>query len=664
MKIQRILPESANPAPQNTNQQQIEYSPSFKAGGLNSALNFFGSTMQSIENGGFLASFLIQDALGMTAPRVGAAFLRDKEVTGKYNTQEGFEVLGREGLTGPCMMAVAPIMFALSAKFGRTTGSNSQLIKRFGDSLKELISRPDFDKALLNNKDKFKEEFFSKNIREILENTVGKENVKEESIQYILERVTKYDKIPTDAVLPKNKFGIQSKGKYKAQCLSEITNYINNIKYSTSSDLGMLDKLKIGSEKLNSVKTFSTSNTIEAMVRFSDDAIALNKHFNTLDKSMAEEITNSSIAKRFAANIATIAATLGVLGILPKLYIRSNIAPGARTAMELKEAKAKAEAEKQNASETNNAENNSEVSFKAGKRPNKSWLAKLGEKLSKYTEKDFWSKELEYNGHNFTNTLMAGLSIFGLLAPRGLKAYSRAQVDENGKKDFTELYEILIRDISSSLAVVFAVPMLTRAAVTAYENKSGFVLMHKDRNMSKWATVLDLINPYSKAHVLTNAEIHSLYDAIDSKDKLMNFCKYIDNNGGDLQKILAKSEQAETIFNDKTMKLSELSNLSKKEKNSRIISFFEKLGKDGNVDKKAVDEMVTNLIKGGPKKTNKILGFARGLNSVPGVITTFLISPYILGWFIPRLTYANTRRIHEKAEQERQEKAKNLSTSV
>ena len=48
------------------------------------------------------------------------------------------------------------------------------------------------------------------------------------------------------------------------------------------------------------------------------------------------------------------------------------------------------------------------------------------------------------------------------------------KVDENGKKDLTELWEILIRDISSSLSVVFLVPMLTRASVTSYEGKSGF----------------------------------------------------------------------------------------------------------------------------------------------------------------------------------------------
>lgn len=655
--------EGAGPAPKETNQQQqIIYTPSFKAGGFSGALNLFGSTMQGIEDGGFLVSFLIQDALGMTAPRVGAAFLRDKEVTGEYNTQEGFEVLGREGLTGPCMMAVAPAMFAIAARFGRTTGTNSQLIRRFGDSLKELITKPEFDKALLNNKDKFKEEFYTKNIREMLANTLGKENVKEDSVKYILEQIAKYENIPADAVLPKNMLGIKSKGKFKDQCIAEIAKHINEIKYSTSSDLAMLDKLKLGSEKYNSINTFSTSNAIEAMIKYSDDAIALNKNLNKLDEAMADDIRNSSIAKRFITNVATIAATLGVLGVLPKLYIRSDVAPGARTAMQLKEAK---DTDVKTKEENNDNENSKEVTFKAAK-PKKSWLAKLGEKLSKFTDKNFFASELEYNGHNFTNTLMAGLSLFGLLAPRGLKAYSRAQVDEDGKKDLTELYEILIRDISSSLAVVFAVPMLTRLAVTSYEDKSGFVLMHKDRKMSKWATALDLINPYSKAHVLTNSEINSLYNGVDSKEKFLNFCRYIDNNDGDLQKILAKSDNAGTVFNDKTMSLSELNNLSKKEKNAKIISFFENLGKDGKADKKAIDEMVSKLIKGnsGKPKANKILGFARGLNSIPGVITTFVISPYLLGWFIPRLTYANTRRIHEKAEKERQEKAQKLNASV
>ena len=661
MKIQRNLLESNNKQ-HNTAQQQKQYTPSFRAGGFTGALNLFGSTMQGIENGGFLASFLIQDVLGMTVPRTGAAFLRDKEVTGKYNIQEGFEVLGREGLTGPCMMAVAPVMFALAAKTGKTTSVNSRLIKRFGNSLKEMIAKPDFDKSLLNNSAKFKQEFFNMNVREMLANTVGKEHVKEDSVTYILEQIAKYEKIPTDAVLPKNLLGIRSKSKFREQCLSNIAEHINNIKYSTSAELGMLDNLKVGSAHIkDDIKAFSTKEVIESMIKYSDDAIALNKNLNKLDEAMAENIKNTSIAKRFFTNVATIATTLGILSVLPKLYIRSEISPGARTAMQLKEAKANEEKQ----TVENETKETSDVSFKGAKKPNSSWLSKLGKKLSRFFENDFAGRELEYNGHNFTNTLMAGLSLFGLLAPRGLKAYTRAQVDENGKKDLTELYEIFIRDVSSSLAVVFAVPMLTRAAVTAYEDKSGFVLMQKDRSKSKLATYFDLLNPYSKAHVLTNTEINSLYNNIDSVDKMSNFCKYIKENGGDLEKIISKSEHANLLFNENNIDLAKLSKLSKQEKNERILSYIENLSKDAKVDKKVMDKMITKLMKGGNKpKANKILGFARGLNSVPGVITTFLISPYLLGWFIPRLTYANTRRLHEKAEQEKQAKAQKINTAA
>lgn len=648
MKVQKIAPENNNKQMHTNTVPQHNYAPSFKSGAaLTGALNLFGRTMQGIENGGFLASFLIQDALGMTMPRVGAAFLRDKEVTGKYNIQEGFEVLGREGLTGPCMMAVAPIMFALAAKFGRSTSINSQLIRRFGDSFKELITRPNFNKDLLKNKEQFKKEFFTKNIREMLTNTLGEGNFKEESVEFILKKIANYENIPADAVLPKNLLGIKSKSKYKASCIADIVEHINNIKYSTSNDLTLLNKLKLGSEELNSVKSFSTKNAIDGMIKYSDDAITLNKKILELDELMAEGIKNKSIAKRFISNIATIAATLGVLSGLPKLYMRSSISPGAKTAMQLKEAK---DAEKQNG----------EISFKA-KPVNKSMLTKLGEFLSKFTEKDFIAKELEYNGHNFTNSLMAGLSMFGLLLPRGLKAYNRAQIDDNGKRDLTEVYEILIRDLSSSLLVVFAVPMLTRAAVTAYENKSGFVLMHKNRDLSKKATLLDLLNPYSKAHVLTNSEINALYNGIDSKKKMINFCEYIDKNNGDLQKILSKSENFESILKENGFNLKDLEKLSKSDKNKRLTSFFKKFG-EGKAEE-VINEAISKLMKGNSckPKSNKILGFARGLNSVPGVITTFLISPYLLGWLIPRLTYANTRRIHEKAEKE---KAQNLNTAV
>jgi len=253
---------------------------------------------------------------------------------------------------------------------------------------------------------------------------------------------------------------------------------------------------------------------------------------------------------------------------------------------------------------------------------------------------------------------MAGLSLFGLLAPRGLRAYNRAQTDENGKKDLTELYEILIRDISSSLAVVFAVPMLTRGFVSSYEKSSGFVLMQKDRTKTKAQTVLDLLNPYSSAHVLSNSEIEALYHNVDSHKKMVNFCEYITKNDGDLYKILTKSDAQSAVFNENGLKLSELEGLSKAERNSRITEHIKKLGEGKNTTKNGIDNAIKTLMQGvsGKPKNNKIFSFARGLNSIPAAITLVFISPFILGWIIPRLTYANTRRLHAKADNEHKEK--------
>ena len=624
MKVQGSIVQNIN-----NNDKQEKQHVAFKSG-MVGALNASGALMQSIENGGFLASFLIQDGIGMTVPRTAAGFLRDKEHTGHYNMQEGFEVLGREGMTGPCMMAVAPLSLLLAAKFGKSTSVNTQLIKRFGNSLKELLAKPEFDKSLLKNADKFKNEFYKTNVEKILTDTVGKENTTKDSVDYIMKQIANMENIPSDAKLAK----FRGKAKYKSQCMQNIVEHINNIKYSKSTDLDMLQKVKFGSDKLDSKKVFGTKDTIDAMIKYTDDAIVANKYLDKLDELQADSIKNKSLAKRMITNISMMFATLGVLSVLPKIYARGKTAPGARK------------------TEENQENQNNNVSFKGKGKP--SLLERLGKLIGK-NKSDFVSSELEYNGHNFTNTLMAGLSIFGLLAPRGMHAYNRAQKDENGKKDLTELYEILLRDLTSSLAVVFAVPMGTRAFVTSYEKNSGFVLMHKNRNMNKTKTVADLFNPYSKSHVLTNAEISALYDNINSKDKMLNFCKYIDKNGGDLQKIILKSENVEEMFNNSTLDLKSLKGMKKADKNKKIISFVEKFDKS--------DDLISKVMKGaGKARGNKIASFARGLNSMPGLLTTFFISPYLLGWFIPRLTYRNTRRIHEKQDRERE--AKNLSTNA
>lgn len=644
MKIQPCVSEH-NVRPIQDSHKQSN-SPSFRAGS-GGAFSVVGTAMQWVQDKGFLASFLIQDFMGMTIPRTGTAFMRDREVTGEYNFQEGKEVLLREGLTGPIMMAMAPLFLAVASSiFGKSTTVNSQLIKRFGNSFKEMISKPEFKKELLNNKQALRKEYLEHNIESMLKNTLGEGNYKEADIKFIMERLKHYENPPANPDVK----GLFKKKKYKKNCLSEIENHINGLKYNSSADLDMLNKLKVGNAE--TAKAYQTVDAMEALMKYSEDIITKNKHLTEMTPEIAESFKDTSVAKRILTTVATIFGTLGAMSYIPKIYAKSDVSPGARTAMKMKEA---AEAQ---SLEENNSEN---ISFKGKPKPKKGWLEKLGKFISEHQNENR-SSEFEYKGHNFTSTLMALLSIGGLLFPRGIRAYNRAQVDENGKKDKTELYEILIRDLTSSLTVIFAVPMLTRFFVNSYENKSGFVLMQKDRSRTGSKRVLDLLNPYSKAHVLTSREIESLYFGVDSNEKMVNFCKYIDKNNGDLQKIFAKSENVGEIFNEKMIDPKNLEKLTKQEKNKKIIEFFEKAGKDAG-NKETLNNSIKKLMQGtGLKaKGNKLLTFAKGLNSMPEAIATVLITPILLGWFIPTITYANTRRIHAKQEREAHKKKINTA---
>ena len=648
MKVQPCLSENNVQPKQDTHKKN--YSPNFKAGTGGAAFNIVGSAMQWVQDKGFIASFLIQDGLGMTAPRVGTAYMRDREVTGELNFHEGKEVLLREGITGPLMMAMAPLMLAISSKFGKSTTVNSQLIKRFGNSFKELISKPEFKKELLNNKTALKKEYIEQNVNSMLKNTLGEGKYKKADVEFIMEQLNKYDNPPANPDVK----GLFKKKNYKKERLAVIEEYINSLKYSKSSELDMLNKLKVSSGT-DVARSYGTKEALESLMKYSDDIITNNAYLSEYTAEAAENFKNKSIAKRIITTIATVVATIAAMSYIPKIYAKSDISPGARTAMQMK-----ANQESENIKESKESEN---VSFK-GKvgKPKKNWLSKLGKFISEH-QNEARSSEFEYDGHNFTNTLFALLSVGGLLLPRGLRAVNRAQVDEKGKKDYTELYEILIRDLTSSLSVIFAVPMLTRAFVTAYENKTGFVLMQKDRNQSNGKKFIELVNPYSKAHVLTNKEIESLYYGIDSNEKMLNFCEYIDKNNGDLQKIFSKSEHSGEVFNDATLKLSDIETLSKKEKNKKITEMFEKLGKD-NASKEKLDQSIKKMMQssGIKSKNNKLIAYAKGLNSMPAAIATFLISPIILGWFIPTITYANTRRIH--AKHVRDEQKNKVNTAV
>ena len=587
---------------------QKTQSPAFKSVGMTSMLGMSAALMQWIESKGYLVSFLIQDGLGMTAPRVWTGFNRDKEITGQYNMQEGFEVLGREGITGPYIIGVAPAVLFLTGKFCKSTNTNTRLIKRMAQNMKSMIAKPEFNQAVKNDAQKFKQEFYNYNISKIYKDTVPNDAKAEETIKYLQEEFRKY-----------------TSGDKKA--VQNIVGKINDKMLENSTNLYAVNKVIVGEDKTKT--SFAAAEVLRAIKDFGDDALANNPAYSLINDKAIENMKNNFAAKRWFTNIANIAITLGGLSVLPKLYARSDVSPSARALEHMQ----------------HKDENKSEVAFKGKGINNGGFFAGLGNIITKYTPEKMQAL-LEYSGYNFTKTTFALLSTLGLLLPRGKRAWDRAQIDENGKRDMTEINEILLRDTVSSLSVVFAVPMLTKALVRSYEDAKGFILTNRasdGKNMFKKA--LDIINPYSDLEVLSVADLDAIYGNIDSKAKLMNFSNFVKNKGGDLEKILSKSENKTCMFNEKTFTLDSIKHLSKEEKNKKIIELFERIS-DTDIGAK---EGIAKLMKGsGTIKQNKIAKMARGLNSLPGAISTVFISPIILGILIPMLTYHNTRKANAK----------------
>lgn len=572
-----------------------------------------GSIMQWIESKGYFVSFLIQDGLGMTTPRVWTGFHRDKEITGKYNKQEGFEVLGREGLSGPYIVGVAPVVLALSGKFCKSTNTNTRLIKRFGESLKSMVKNPGFDNSIKQDKNKFKQAFYKYNLEAIYKNSVPNDTNVNETLDILLKEFSKFD---------------SGDKKAKEVALNNITETINSKIQETSSNLYNINKLYVGNS--DTKQAFGMKETLLALKDFADDAIKNNSNSASIDEKAAENIKNNFATKRLGVNVANIAITLTGLSYLPKLYAKSDVSPGAAALEQAKKLQQNTQ---------------SDVSFKSKGINNDGILAKIGKFITKHTPEKM-QELLEYTGYNFSKTTFALLATLGLLLPRGKRAWDRAQIDENGKRDMTEINEILLRDTVSSLSVVFAVPMLTKMIVKSYEDKVGFVLTNRASDgKSGFKKFLDIINPYSDLEVLSVADLDSIYGNIDSKKKFKIFAEFVDKKGGDLEKIISKSDNANLAFNEKNFSLDSIKNLSRNEKNKKITELFDSLS----------DETIKKIMKGSDEiKHNKIAKMARGLNSLPGFISTVVISPILLGALIPMLTYHNTRKANAKKLQQMQ----------
>lgn len=624
--------------------------PKFKGIG-SAALNATGNAMNWIENGGFVTSFLIQDTLGMTVPRTREGLYRDRDKKVKFkdmNFKEAGEVFIREFLSGPLMMFTPFIVFALTKKFmGKSTFNNTGLVKKMGKNFTDVIKNKKSGETVKG----LKENFYRNTLHQMVEHTTPNATGKNEFVEKIFNNVSKLDEL--EAQLPNAKgktFGqklsniFKSKSnKFKsekdilkeqiAETKGNILKEFNEYHTTHSNELGLVNKIRINND------TYSAAESIDSMRNYAFDAIKGND-ITQISEDTAKNLEKKTMAKRIFSTVAASLATIGSTSIVPAIYtILNPVAPGAMD---------------------NGCYNPDHEHMPTNKTQNiqKPDNNKTTDKKGNVQFKGNVLRQLQFDGNQLTPLLMTTLAAGGLIVPRVRTAVKRAPIDEDGKKNLIEVPEILTRDIISTTAVTFGVPILSKAMVNTYEDASGFVLKNNKPNekMSTFKKIIDTINPLSSIEPFNNKDLKEIYGNIDSKAKLTNFVQFIDEKGGDLAKVFKSLKNGKESFAGTVGDFDSLTNakLDRKASNAKIMEAI-----TNHFD----ENMVKKLME--PAKAGKPNGMfikARNLNSLPKFLNTIVLVPVFLGVVLPKIVYGITAKNRKKLEEARLAKMQQKQT--
>lgn len=630
-----------------TNLQNRKNSTAFK-GVASTLLNIPGQAMNGIEQGGFVASFLIQDTLGMTTPRTAEGLHRDRDKNVKFkdmNFKEAGEVFIREFLSGPILMFTPYLVFALTRKhIGKSTFTNTSLLKGLGKTFTESVKGKASDATAKTVKNKFYKDAITKFVEHTTPSVKGSQKATD-FVDKLYGHVTKIDELESQVKTAKGKSFkdsvlnifrkkadkvVSEKDLIKSQLKehkASLTSDFNEFHTSNSDNLSLVNKVKLDND------AFGTDEAFKAMRDYAHDATH-NKDVSKITEDSARALEKTSMAKRIFSTVAASAGTIGAVSVVPKLYALLNpVAPsvdakgtGAKPAQQATQS-TQAQAKPQDNKQGNN------VAFK-------------GNIL----------KNLQFNGNQLTPMLMSTLAMGGLLAPRVSTAVKRAPIDpDTGKKNLIEVPEILTRDVISTLAVTFGVPLLSKAMVSAYEKKSGFVLKTKpEKEMSTTKKVLDMLNPISSITPYSNKDLKEIYGNVTTKDKLTNFASFIDKNGGDLSKVFKTLHKGEDVFKGTEAAFDTLPKGDRAASNSKIMNAIKNF-KDADVVK-----LMTPKKAG---KANEMLLRARTLNSIPSFMSTLILVPVFLGMVLPKIVYGITAKNRKKQEAAKNGNAQQVATA-
>ena len=579
------------------------------------------TVMDAIDRGGFAASFIAQDGIGMVCPRIyeGLNRNRKKDENGKKTGPLNWEFARREGirevLSGPSAFLIPMGLLAIIKKVSGTANNvHVNHISALGNNFAEYKEK---NKSQLSNSEAFKQGYY----RSVFENVLYHSTDKTLSGSQLTEEATKFANNLVE--VEKLKANKDKKGAKKLleQIIEDFMKLRKSSVEASADNTGVI--MKTGDKELHS----SISRITQSLSDYTNDALKQTKKFVDGNasgdiKEFVKKFNLHRSGTRVVANLGMWSAVVGFYSLIPKLYnLGLKHDPGLKGL---------------EPEENNDNPAKKDVAFTGG-------FSKIGETAIKEGRISNLLKNFEFNGASMPVSAMLTLLFGFTLPPR----YLNAKSDKERK-------EILVRDITSFTAILFAAKALARGFSKIFSKISGLALNITPSNHSKgfWNKFKNYFTAGQGIEVLSSSQIVSKYSNINEyKDGINGFFKFLQENGGDVKKVLnidnIVKEKSEAIMkkfgNGKSLKDASIDEIHKA---------FEK-AKDSDELKKIYDVFAS--------ADNKFINRAKTFNSAFGFASTLVLVPAFMMW-LARYCEKMTKKAVEK--EQAAQKANNANNKI
>lgn len=589
------------------------------------------TVMDAIDKGGFAASFIAQDGIGMVAPRIYEGLNRNRQTdeNGKKTGPLNWEFARREGireiLSGPSAFLI-PLGILTIIKKASGTANNVHVdhINVLGKNFSDFAVK---NPTQLKNPAEFKKGYYAQVFENIFNNSTDKNfNVKEKAQHFA-------DKLVEAETKRANK-DRKGAGKIQSELIEEYMKIRKQFASPSSDELGVILK----SEEKNKTVGSNIKRIIQSLSDYSGDALAkTNKYISSQSGHTAEELAkDGSLAKyvknfnlhragtRVLSNFGMWGAVVAFYTLIPKLY---NMGLKHDPGLKGLESEDKADNTVPKTKVKDENKKGKDVAFKGN------FASGIGSNAVKDGFLGKLFNKFEFNGASMSVPGMLTLLFGFCLPPR----YINAKSDKEKK-------EIVVRDVSSFTAILFAAKAMARGFSDAFARISGLALNVKPEDHNK--SILHKVKNYFTAgagiDVLTSEQITSKYSNIeDYKEGINGFFNFLEENGGDVKKVLNIDKnvktQAEKIMTDfgggKSLKdatLEEIHTAFKKAKGSDAL------------------ENIYTVFK---SKDNRFINRAKTFNSAFGFASTLVLVPMFMMWLARYCESMTKKAIAKEKEQ-------------